>query len=42
MEGCNCWNYFFSFDVVRTLTDSGKNIEYVEQEIGKKRIIILN
>ena len=25
---------FISFDVIRTLTDSGKNIEYIEQEIG--------
>ena len=30
----------FSFDVVCTLTDSGKNIQYMEEEIGN--LILFN
>ena len=33
-------SHTFSFDVVCTLTDSGKNIQYMEEEIGN--LILFN
>ena len=31
----------FSFDVVCTLTDSGKNIQYMEEEIGNLILFLI-